>query len=65
MFLWALPIWTGLLFWLIFGVRGWFGHAARELRRRKQLAAFFAVHDGTGRPAAQDGRTGSGAPARS
>lgn len=48
MFLWSFPIWTGLLFWLVFGIRGWFGQAAWELRRRKQLSAFFSVFDGTG-----------------
>jgi len=48
LFVWSLPIWSGLLFWLVFGIRGWFGARAGELRRRKRLAAFFAVHDGTG-----------------
>lgn len=48
LFIWSLPIWTGLLFWLIFGMRGWFGSRSVELRRRKRLAAFFAIHDGTG-----------------
>jgi uncharacterized protein (DUF58 family) len=36
------------LFWFIYGVRGWFGGAAGELRRRKQLAALFSLQDGTG-----------------
>jgi uncharacterized protein (DUF58 family) len=36
------------LFWFIHGFRGWFGVAAGELRKRKQLAALFGLQDGTG-----------------
>lgn len=37
-----------LAFWLIHGIRGWFGERRKELTRRKQLAALFALQDGTG-----------------
>jgi len=48
LFLWVLPIWTGLLFWFLYGARGWFGSKAGELSRRKRLCALFAVQDATG-----------------
>jgi uncharacterized protein (DUF58 family) len=48
MLVWWFPAISGLLFWLLYGIRGWFGRRAYELRRRKQLAAFFSVLDGTG-----------------
>jgi uncharacterized protein (DUF58 family) len=42
------PTTLGLLFWFFHGIRGWFGERKRELIRRKQLCALFAVQDGTG-----------------
>jgi uncharacterized protein (DUF58 family) len=42
------PTTLGLLFWFFHGVRGFFGERKRELIRRKQLCALFAVQDGTG-----------------
>ena len=48
LFLWWFPTVTGLLFWFCYGFRGWFGERARQLTKRKQLAALFALHDGTG-----------------
>ena len=42
------PSVLGGLFWFIYGFRGWFGMAASELRRRKQLSALFCLQDGTG-----------------
>src|SRR5205814_2339722 len=38
---------TGL-FWFFHGFRGWFGERRKELTKRKQLAALFALQDGTG-----------------
>jgi uncharacterized protein (DUF58 family) len=46
--IWVFPIWTGLLFWGIFGLTGQFGFRARETVRRKKMSAFFSVMDGTG-----------------
>ncbi len=43
-----LPVLLGGLFWLIYGIRGWFGNRARQLTRRKRVSALFAVQDGTG-----------------
>jgi uncharacterized protein (DUF58 family) len=37
-----------LIFWFFHGIRGWFGERRRELTRRKQLAALFALQDGVG-----------------
>jgi hypothetical protein len=48
MFLWWLPTMTGLIFWFFHGMRGWFGERKRQLTRRKNLAALFALQDGTG-----------------
>ena len=48
------------VFWLFNGVRGWFGERKRELTRRKQLGALFALQDGTG----ADGTTGAGGEGR-
>jgi uncharacterized protein (DUF58 family) len=48
LFVWWFPAITGLLFWFIYGIRGWFGQRARQLTRRKQLSALFSLHDGTG-----------------
>src|SRR5262249_20841704 len=42
------PTFLALFFWLIHGIRGWFGLRAAELRKRKQLAALFCLQDGTG-----------------
>jgi uncharacterized protein (DUF58 family) len=42
------PTTLGLIFWCFHGIRGWFGERKRELIRRKQLCALFAVQDGTG-----------------
>src|SRR5437763_2589341 len=42
------PTTLGLLFWFFHGVRGFFGDRRQELTRRKQLAALFAVRNGTG-----------------
>jgi uncharacterized protein (DUF58 family) len=47
-FLLFLPTLLGGLVWLVYGARGWFGERRRRLTKRKQLAAVFAVHDGTG-----------------
>ena len=50
-------VWFGLLilpsviagfFWLIYGIRGWFGARRADLIKRKQLALLFAMQDGTG-----------------
>jgi uncharacterized protein (DUF58 family) len=43
-----LPASLALLFWLVYGARGWFGARRLQLTRRKQLAALFALQDGTG-----------------
>jgi uncharacterized protein (DUF58 family) len=48
LFCWSFPAVAGLLFWFVFGFRGWFGERARQLKRRKRLAALFALSDGTG-----------------
>ncbi|MBP3954333.1 DUF58 domain-containing protein [Gemmata sp. G18] len=52
LFIWInlliLPSVIAGLFWLIHGVRGWFGPSAGELTRRKRLAALFSLQDGTG-----------------
>ncbi len=42
------PATFALIFWGLHGVRGWFGIRRRELTRRKQLSALFAIQDGTG-----------------
>jgi uncharacterized protein (DUF58 family) len=42
------PVVVGALFWVIFGIRGWFGPWGRETARRKRLSALFALQDGTG-----------------
>ncbi|MCS6866571.1 MAG: DUF58 domain-containing protein [Gemmataceae bacterium] len=34
--------------WLLYGIRGWFGQRAAELRQRKQLAALLSLQDGAG-----------------
>jgi hypothetical protein len=43
-----LPVLIGLIFWLIYGIRGWFGSWSHETTRRKRLSALFALQDGTG-----------------
>ncbi|MDB5312265.1 MAG: hypothetical protein JWO38_6467 [Gemmataceae bacterium] len=43
-----IPVLIGGLVWLIYGIRGWFGERRTQLTRRKQLAALFALRDGTG-----------------
>ena len=43
-----IPPIIGGLFWLIYGIRGWFGTWSYETTRRKRLAAVFALQDGTG-----------------
>ena len=48
MFLWWFPAMSGLFFWFLYGFRGWFGERRLQLTRRKQLAALFGLHDGTG-----------------
>jgi uncharacterized protein (DUF58 family) len=42
------PSFPPLLFWFIYGARGWVGPRADELTRRKRLAALFCLQDGTG-----------------
>ncbi len=42
------PIILTGLFWFFHSFRGWFGNNRKELTRRKQLAAVFALQDGTG-----------------
>ena len=50
--IWAVALcWPSIpaaLFWFVYGIRGWFGTRAAELRKRKQLAALFCLQDGTG-----------------
>ena len=41
-----LPGWLAGLFWLIHGIRGWFGSRRRATSQRKQLAALYTVLDG-------------------
>jgi hypothetical protein len=48
---WFFMFWPSILtglFWLIHGVRGWFGERKRETTKRKQLCALFSLQDGTG-----------------
>ncbi len=47
LFYW-LPTTLGILFWLLHGIRGWFGERKRELTKRKQLSALFSLQDGAG-----------------
>jgi uncharacterized protein (DUF58 family) len=42
------PLTLGLIVWFFHGIRGFFGERKRELIRRKQLCALFAVQDGIG-----------------
>jgi hypothetical protein len=42
------PATLALIFWFFHGIRGWFGERRRELTRRKQLAALFALQDRSG-----------------
>jgi uncharacterized protein (DUF58 family) len=42
------PAMLALVFWFFHGIRGWFGERKRELTKRKQLAALFALQDGAG-----------------
>jgi uncharacterized protein (DUF58 family) len=44
----CLPSVLAAVVWLLYGVRGWFGQRAAELRKRKQLAALLSLHDGAG-----------------
>lgn len=48
---WFFLFWPTILagvFWVLHGVRGWFGERKRELTKRKQLSALFSLQDGTG-----------------
>lgn len=42
------PATLGAIIWFIHSIRGFFGERRRELTRRKQLSALFALQDGTG-----------------
>jgi uncharacterized protein (DUF58 family) len=44
----SLPSTLTMIFWFFHGIRGWFGPRRRQLTRRKQLAALFALQDGVG-----------------
>ncbi|HUR55468.1 MAG TPA: DUF58 domain-containing protein, partial [Gemmataceae bacterium] len=43
-----LPAALALIFWFIYGARGWIGRRKRELTQRKQLCALLAAQDGSG-----------------
>ena len=43
-----LPSMLATWFWLLYGVRGWFGERKLKLTQRKQLSALLALQDGTG-----------------
>ncbi|MBX9582876.1 MAG: DUF58 domain-containing protein [Gemmataceae bacterium] len=47
-FLLFLPALLGGFIWFVYGASGWLGERRRQLTKRKQLAAVFALHDGTG-----------------
>ena len=47
-FLILLPATLALMFWFLYGARGWIGRRKRELTQRKQLSAVMAMQDGTG-----------------
>jgi uncharacterized protein (DUF58 family) len=51
LWVWWFMFWPAILalvFWFFHSFRGWFGERRRELTKRKQLGALFALLDGSG-----------------